>query len=241
LLLLPVVATGQDVVTVAVASNFSVAVDEIATQFRASTGHRVRVTTASTGKLYAQIVNGAPFDILLAADSARPRILESSAVGVPGTRFTYAIGELVLWSRQLSDCRDALDDSGDMRVAIANPETAPYGAAAREFLQHAGLWKSLGPQLVIGESISQALQFVASGNAQLGFIARSQLQLPSLPDDSCTWPVPPTSHAPIEQQAILLQHGRDIVGAKHFLQFLRGDAGRVIIERHGYRLPESSE
>lgn len=227
--------------TVAVASNFSVTIDEIAAQFTTDTGHRVRLIPASTGKLHAQIVNGAPFDVFLAADSDRPQRLEASGAAVPGTRFTYAIGELVLWSRQLADCRGALDDPGGMRIAIANPATAPYGAAAREFLQQAGLWESVKPRLVIGESISQALQFVASGNAQLGFIASSQLRAPSLPDATCTWPVPTALYAPIEQQAILLQHGRDTDGARRFLQFLHSDSGRVIIERHGYRLPELSK
>lgn len=227
--------------TVAVASNFSVTIDEIAAQFTTDTGHRVRLIPASTGKLHAQIVNGAPFDVFLAADRDRPQRLEASGAAVPGTRFTYAIGELVLWSRQLADCRGALDDPGSMRIAIANPATAPYGAAAREFLQQAGLWDSVRPRLVMGESISQALQFIASGNAQLGFIASSQLRAPSLPDATCTWPVPTALHAPIEQQAILLQHGRDSDGAQRFLQFLRSDSGRVIIERHGYRLPELSK
>jgi molybdate transport system substrate-binding protein len=241
LILLPVAATGEDFVTVAAASNFSAAIDDIATQFAANTGQRIRVTTASTGKLYAQVVNGAPFDVLLAADSARPGMLEASGAGVPGTRFTYAIGELVLWSRQFGDCRAALNDPGDAHIAMANPDIAPYGVAAREFLQQAGLWESVRSQLVIGENVSQALQFVASGNAQLGFIAGSQLLAPSLPEASCTWPVPPSLHAPIEQQAILLQHGAKASGARRFLQFLRSDAGRVIIERHGYRLPELSE
>jgi len=228
-------------VTVAAASNFSLAVDDLAAQFTETTGQRLRVTTASTGKLYAQVVNGAPFDVLLAADTARPESLEATGGGVPGTRFTYAIGELVLWSRRFDDCRAALDNPGNARVAIANPDIAPYGAAARDFLQQAGLWQSVRPQLVFGENISQALQFAASGNAQLGFIARSQLQVPSLPDATCTWRVPSWTHAPIEQQAILLQHGAGADGARRFLQFLRSDAGRVIIERHGYRLPELSE
>jgi len=228
-------------VTVAAASNFSAAIDDLASQFTASTGQRIRVTTASTGKLYAQVVNGAPFDVLLAADSARPESLEASGTGVPGTRFTYAIGELVLWSRRIDDCRETLDSPGNARIAMANPEIAPYGAAAREFLQQAGLWESIRPRLVIGENISQALQFAASGNAQLGFIARSQMQAPSLPNATCTWPVPSSMHSPIEQQAILLQHGAGADGARRFLQFLRSDAGRVIIERHGYRLPELSE
>lgn len=227
--------------TVAAASNFALAVDDITAQFTAVTGQRVRVTTASTGKLYAQVVNGAPFDVLLAADSERPANLEASGAGIPGSRFTYAIGELVLWSRQFDNCREALENFGDAHIAVANPDIAPYGAAAREFLRQAELWESARPQLVIGENVSQALQFVASGNAQIGFVARSQLQAPSLPEASCTWPVPPSMHAPIEQQAILLPHGANVDGARRFLQFLRSDAARVIIKRHGYLLPELSE
>jgi molybdate transport system substrate-binding protein len=228
-------------VAVAAASNFSAAVQDIAEQFTLDTGHVVRITTASTGKLYAQISNGAPFDLLLAADAERPSLLEESGAAVPGTRFTYAIGELILWSRQLDDCRGALDKLGNRRLAIANPETAPYGVAAREFLTEARLWESVRPRLVIGENISQTLHFVASGNAALGFIARSQLQVRSLPDATCSWPVPVSMHAPIEQQAIQLRHGLDNESAKQFLYFLRSDAGRVIIARHGYRLPELSE
>lgn len=223
------------------ASNFAATARDIARQFSQESGFQVRITTASTGKLYAQIVNGAPFDILLAADAERPQRLAASGAGVPGTRFTYALGGLVLWSRQVDDCRETLrhDDGG--RVAIANPETAPYGAAARSFLERSGLWESLRGRLVIGENIAQTLQFAASGNAQLGFIARSQLQSPSLPRATCSWPVPATMHSGIDQQAILLRRGADAEGAKSFLTYLRGAAGRAIILRHGYRLPEVKE
>jgi molybdate transport system substrate-binding protein len=241
LILLPVAATGEEYVTVAVASNFAATARDIAGQFSRESGVEVRITTASTGKLYAQIVNGAPFDILLAADAERPQRLEDAGAAVPGTRFTYAIGGLVLWSRQVDDCREALRRDGQGRIAIANPETAPYGAAARSFLQRSGLWESLSGRLVIGENIAQTLQFAASGNAQLGFIARSQLRAPSLPQASCSWPVPEAMHSDIDQQAIILQRGADAEGAKSFLSFLRGDAGRAIILRHGYRLPEVKE
>ena len=223
------------------ASNFSSTAREISEQYSQLSGFQVRITTASTGKLYAQIVNGAPFDILLAADSERPRRLEATGAGVPGTRFTYALGALVLWSRQVDDCHAALQRADGGRIAIANPETAPYGAAAKTFLQQSGLWDSLRDRLVVGENISQTLQFAASGNAELGFIARSQLQAPSLPPASCSWPVPETMHAAIDQQAILLQPGANAEGAKLFLEFLRDDAGRAIIMRHGYGLPEVEE
>jgi molybdate transport system substrate-binding protein len=224
-----------------VASNFSSTAREISEQFSNVSGYRVRITTASTGKLYAQIVNGAPFDVLLAADVERPQRLETTGAGLPGTRFTYALGALVLWSRQVDDCRAALERADGGRIAIANPGTAPYGAAAKSFLQRSGLWDSLRDRLVVGENISQTLQFAASGNAELGFIARSQLQAPSLPPASCSWQVPETLHARIDQQAILLRRGADAAGAKAFLEFLRGDAGRAIILRHGYGLPEVME
>jgi molybdate transport system substrate-binding protein len=224
-----------------VASNFASTARDISEQFSRKSGTRVRITTASTGKLYAQIVNGAPFDILLAADTERPLRLETSGAGVRGTRFTYALGALVLWSRQVDDCRAELQRADGGRIAIANPETAPYGAAARSFLRQSGLWDSLGDRLVVGENISQTLQFAASGNAALGFIARAQLQTPSLPPASCSWPVPETMHARIEQQAILLQRGADGIAAKSFLRFLRGEAGRAIIRRHGYGLPEVTD
>ena len=186
MILLPVAASGEDYVTVAVASNFASTAREISEQFSRASGFRVRITPASTGKLYAQIISGAPFDILLAADAERPTRLETEGKGVPGTRFTYALGALVLWSRQVADCREALQRADGGRIAIANPVIAPYGAAAKSFLQQSGLWDSLRDRLVVGENISQTLQFAASGNAQLGFIARSQLQAPSLPPASCS-------------------------------------------------------
>ncbi len=241
LILVPVAATGEDYVTVAVASNFTATARDIAARFAEQSEYEVRITAASTGKLYAQILNGAPFEVLLAADAERPERLETSGAGVPETRFSYALGALVLWSRQVDDCRAALHSSDGGRIAIANPETAPYGAAAKSFLLHSGLWESLRGRLVIGENIAQTLQFAASGNAQLGFIAGSQLQAPSLPAASCTWPIPETMHDPIDQQAILLQRGAASEGAKSFLAFLRSSAGRAIIRRHGYSLPEVKE
>ena len=240
-MLLPVAAAGEDYVTVAVASNFGATAREIAVRFEQDADYEIRITTASTGKLYAQVVNGAPFDVLLAADAERPRRLEVQGAGVAGTRFTYARGMLVLWSRTADDCRAALRNADGGRVAIANPETAPYGAAARSFLQQAGLWEAVRERLVIGENIAQTLQFAASGNAELGFIARSQLQAPSLPPASCNWPVPESMHDPIDQQAILLQRGAASHGAQAFLSFLRSDAGRAIILRHGYGLPVAGD
>ena len=227
--------------TVAAASNFAAAAREIAADFEASSGFDARVSTASTGKLYAQIVNGAPFDVLLAADSDRPQRLEASMVGVSGTRFTYAIGTLVLWSRQVDDCRGVLANPGDIRIAIANPQTAPYGTAAQQYMERTGLWQAARSRLVTGDNIAQALHFVASGNAEIGFIAGAQMNAPSLPAATCAWPVPDKLHDPIEQQAILLRRGAGNRAAAAFLSYLQGEEGRGAILRHGYRLPGGNE
>lgn len=231
-------------ITVAVASNFRVTIQDIVELFEGDTGHSVRLSFGSTGKLYAQISNGAPFDVLLAADAERPRKLEKSGRSIVGTRFTYAIGRLVLWSRdpalEDSDCRSHLEDLGKDHLAVANPETAPYGAAAREYLMHAGLWERVQAQLVFGENIAQTMQFVASGNASLGFIAEAQTLISGLPTATCTWPVPAELHQPIEQQAILLQRAADKPTAADFLEFLRSQAVREIIVRHGYALAEGA-
>ena len=229
-----------DSLLVAVASNFTATAQEIAAEFHIDSGHDVRISGASTGKLFVQIQNGAPFDVLLAADSARPERLESFGFGVRNSRFTYAIGQLVLWSRnpaiKQSACREHLRQLGSAHLAIANPDTAPYGAAARQTLMQLGLWDRVQPRLVIGENIAQSLQFVASGNASLGFVAKSQIGNARLPEASCLWEVPPDFHAPIEQQAILLQRAANNPVAHAFLEFLRSESGRAIIARNGYLL-----
>lgn len=233
-----------DSITVAVASNFRVAMQDIVERFEADTGHSVRLSFGSTGKLYAQISNGAPFELLLAADAERPRELEKSGHAIAGTRFTYAIGRLVLWSRDPAlagaDCRSHLEDLGADHLAVANPATAPYGAAAREYLMAAGLWERVQSQLVVGENIAQTMQFVASGNASLGFIAEAQTLDSRLPVATCMWPVPEDLHQPIEQQAILLQRAADNQVAADFLEFLGSAVARTIVARHGYAVPEGT-
>ena len=235
-------SVGAESITVAVASNFTATLQDLAARFEVESGHSVRVSSASTGKLYAQIINGAPFEVLLAADVERPRLLEISGHGVAASRVTYAIGRLELWSRDPAlreiDCRRGLENLGRQRLAIANPDTAPYGRAARETLISLGLWERVQPQLVVGENIAQTLQFVASGNARLGFIAATQSLDVRLPDATCAWPVPPELHRPIEQQAILLKRAADKSTVADFMEFLRGSAGRAIIARHGYALPD---
>ena len=237
---LSTVAARADSILVAVASNFNTTAAEIVKEFRAESGHDVRISSASTGKLFVQIENGAPFDVLLAADSARPERLEASGHGVQNSRFTYAIGQLVLWSRdpdiEVSECRERLEHLESDRLAIANPDTAPYGAAARQLLKRLGLWDGLQSRLVIGENVAQTLQFVASGNASLGFVAMSQIDNDRLPEPSCSWIVTPDLHDAIEQQAILLDRAAGNPVAREFLQFLRSESGRMIISRSGYLL-----
>ena len=229
-------------ITVAVASNFTTTLHDLTMEFEAESGHSVRISSASTGALYAQITNGAPFDVLLAADTERPRLLEASGHGVAGSRFTYAIGHLVLWSRNPAltgaDCRAQLENLGQQRLAIANPETAPYGAAGRETLIGLNLWGRVQGQLVVGRNIVQTLQYVASGNASLGFIAGNQVLDQRLPKVTCSWPVPPELHRAIEQQAILLRRGAENSVASDFLSFLRDETGREIVKHNGYAVPD---
>lgn len=227
-------ALADDTVTVAVASNFSRAAAELSARFVDETGIAVRISNASTGTLYAQILNGAPFDIFLAADAERPAQLEQSGYTVAGSRFTFATGALVLWSRSASDCHKALRKDGIGHVALANPATAPYGKAAVEYLSGAGYWDAVSERAVYGENINQALQFVATGNAVIGLIAKSQLMAPQLPEATCTWEVPASSHSGLEQQAVLLARAAGNDDARRFFEYLSSEAAQAIISRHGY-------
>ena len=228
-------------ITVAVASNFRTTLLEIAEQYEVLNGHAVRISAASSGKLYAQISNGAPFDVFLSADAERPRRLESAGIAIDGSRFTYAIGNLVLWSRDPAfagkDCKNSLEKLQVSRLAIANPVTAPYGTASRQTLENLGIWTEAQSRLVIGENISQALQFTASGAATLGLVAATQIKNPNLPATSCLWPVPNYLHSPIEQQAVRLRTGANARLVAKFTAFLRSDAASATILRHGYSLP----
>jgi molybdate transport system substrate-binding protein len=230
---------GAETINAAIASNFAVPAAELVVRFEQLTGHQVRVSTASTGLLYAQIRNGAPYSVLLAADAERPRLLEESGDAVAGTRFSYAIGGLVLWSADpaLADanCRDQLDNLESMRLAIANPLTAPYGVAAKQFLMRADVWNETEDNLVYGENIAQTLQFVATRNASMGLVAAAQMTDERLPATTCQWPVPASMHDAIEQQAILVKD--DEVG-RAFLAFLGSAEGREIIRAHGYEVSD---
>lgn len=238
--LLPRVLPAEEIVTVAVASNFAKTATAVAAAFTENTGVTVRISSGSTGKLYAQIINGAPFDIFLSADARRSELLEQSGLIVSGSRSDYAIGRLVLWSRDEKlrgkDCRDVLRRVEYSRLALANPGTAPYGEAAREVLQAVGLWASASERAVFGENIAQTLQFAATGNATLAFVARSQLKDPNLPEATCAWTVPESLHATLHQQLVLLKRARSNVGARRFVEFLGSPAAKEIIRRHGYRV-----
>lgn len=224
----------DEVVTVAVASNFSRPAAELSAKFQDETGIAVRVSSGSTGKLFAQILNGAPYDIFLAADAERPSLLVEAGHAASDSRFTYAQGALVLWSGDAKDCLAVLEGEGGGYVALANPETAPYGRAAVEFLSNAGYWDSVSGRAVYGENINQTLQFVATGNAVAGFIARSQLTAPQLPATGCAWEVPDSSYSRIEQQAVLLVRAAANKNARRFFEYLRSDAAREVVTRHGY-------
>ena len=232
-------AVHAEPLTIAVASNFRSAAEELAGVYSETTGEDWRISSASTSKLYSQIRSGAPFDVFLAADSKHPQLLEQAGIAIEGSRRSYAIGGLVLWSRDSSlasgDCRAALDRLGKRRLAIANPRTAPYGNAARQFLVTAGLWERVEPRLVYGESIGQAMQFAATGNAQLGIVAASQVGNPDLPKATCAWKVPAELHEPIEQQLVLLSNKK---AALAFADFLGGEKARAILQDFGYGVPE---
>ena len=237
ILALPQLAWSGEVY-VAVASNFLNPLKEIAIRYKQDTGDRLILISGSTGKLYAQARHGAPFDIFLAGDSKGPALLEREGMGVIGTRFTYAIGALVLWGLERVQGEESLAQMSKGKLAIANPKTAPYGRAAQEVLESLGFWKKLQPSLVRGENIAQTLQFVATGNAMLGFVAKSQVQDPRFKFKGSHWEVPVDMHEPILQQAILLNPGLANSSAKQFLEYLHGAVAKKIMRSYGFRFLE---
>lgn len=229
-------------VRVAVASNFLNPLKVIAQQYEKRTGHEVRIITGSTGKLYAQIVHGAPFDLFLAADSKRPHLLEKSGKAMMGSRFTYALGRLALWSEKpdviSEDGVSTLRKMNFKRLAMANPKTAPYGLAASQTLKKLKLWEKLEARAVRGENIGQTFQFVLSGNVGLGFVALSQVLDPKNKSKGRYWKVPSDFHDPLNQDAILLERGDGNPAAIEFFEFLKSDTARKVILSYGYDQPE---
>jgi molybdate transport system substrate-binding protein len=226
-----------DDVLVAVAANFAAPMARLASAYTAATGHTLQLASGATGKFYSQIVAGAPFEVLLSADDETPQRLIAEGHAVAGSAFTYAVGQLVLWSATpgLVDAQGAVLASGRFqKLAIANPKTAPYGRAAVEVLAARGLTAALAPKLVTGESVAQAYQFVATGNAELGFVALSQVSAPGKALTGSMWRVPAALHAPIRQDAVLLKAGAHKPAAAALLQWLRSEPAQVLIRAHGY-------
>jgi molybdate transport system substrate-binding protein len=221
---------------VAVAANFTEPAREIAQAFKAATGNTASLSFGSSGQFYAQMSHGAPYEVFLSADADRPAAAERDGLGVGGTRFTYAIGRLVLYSTTpgLADGGAAVLKGGKFnKLSIADPAAAPYGTAAVQTLTRLGVYTALKPKIVQGASITQAYQFVDTGAAELGFVALSQVI--NVPGGS-RWTVPAADHAPIDQQAILLSPGRDNAAAKAFLAFLKGPQAVAIIRKYGYEV-----
>lgn len=234
-------AAQADEVTVAVAANFTAPMQEIATAFAEDTGHTAKTAFGSSGKFYAQIRNGAPFEVFLSADAATPARLTEDGMTVPGSIFTYALGSLVLWSADperipAGDGAAVLQAGNFRKLAITNPRTAPYGAAAIAVMQALGVEDALRPRFVQGENIAQTYQFVSTGNAGLGFVALSQVIKDGEIAVGSGWLIPNELHEPIRQDAVLLTRGADNPAAAALMDYLQGERARAIIHAYGYAL-----
>ena len=232
-------AAGAAEVQVAVAANFAVPLARIGEGFTAATGHTLKVSAGSTGKFYSQIVAGAPFAVLIAADDETPRRLIKEGHAIAGTSFSYAIGKLVLWSAQpgyVDDRGSVLATGQFAHLAMANPKVAPYGTAALEVLKARGLTDAVAPKLVTADSIAQAFQFVSTGNAELGFVALSQVVVPGKAVTGSYWLVPPGLHGEIRQDAVLLKAGEKNAAAVALLAYMKSAAARAVIQSFGYGL-----
>ncbi|WP_312565544.1 molybdate ABC transporter substrate-binding protein [Comamonas sp.] len=230
-------AAQAETISVAVASNFTAPMQKIAAEFAKDTGHKAELSFGATGKFYAQINNGAPFGVLLAADDTTPAKIANEGKGVADSRFTYAIGKLVLWSKQegyVDAQGDVLKTGKFQHVAIANPKLAPYGLAAEQTLTKLNVLDSIKPKFVQGENIGQTYQFAATGNAELGFVALSQVMEDGKIKSGSAWVVPADMHEPIRQDAIILNNAKDNVAAKALMDYLKGDKARAIITLYGY-------
>ncbi|HUW36615.1 MAG TPA: molybdate ABC transporter substrate-binding protein [Rhodocyclaceae bacterium] len=232
-------AAGADELQVAVAANFTAPIKALAPEFEKATGHKLQLSFGSTGKFYAQIRNGAPFEVLLAADETTPARLVEEGAALAGSRFTYAIGKLALWSAQagyVDEQGEVLKTGGFRHLAIANPKLAPYGAAAVATLRALGLLDAVRGKLVQAEDIAQTHQFVASGNAELGFVALSQVQKAGKLAAGSAWVVPAGLYQPIRQDAVILAPGRGKAAAQALMDYLKSDKARAVIASYGYGL-----
>jgi len=240
--LLAVFAFGSaraDEVQVAVAANFSAPIQAIAADFEKDTGHKLVTAFGATGQFYTQIKNGAPFEVFLAADDTTPQKLEAEGDAVKGSRFTYAVGTLALWSAKPGyvDAKgQVLADNTYRHLAIANPKAAPYGLAAIQVLARQGLTDTVKGKLVEGQNITQAYQFVSTGNAELGFVALSQIYKDGKVTSGSAWIVPANLHDPIKQDAIILDKGKDNPAAQALVDYLKGPKAAAVIKSYGYQI-----
>lgn len=226
-----------DDVTIAVAANFTAPMKQIAAGFEKDTGHKITASFGSTGQLYAHIKNGAPFEVFFSADSSTPTKLVAENAAVGTSQFTYALGKLVLWSAKFGfvDTDGGVLKLGNFdKIALANAKLAPYGAAAVETMRSLGVYDALQPKFVTGENIGQTFQFAATGNAQLGFVALSQVMKEGRITSGSAWIVDPKLYAPIKQDAVLLNRGKGRPAAEALLKYLRGDTALAIIKSYGY-------
>ncbi len=223
---------------IAVAANYAGAAEAVAAEFTRETGHTLQITTGATGKLFAQIAEGAPFDVMLSADAKTPARIEAEGLGVPGSSFTYAIGKLSLWSPDVGrigdDPKAALEAPETLFIAIANPDLAPYGVAAREAMQAMGVWDAVQPKIVMGQNIGQTFSMVDTGAAQVGFVAASALEGPGIAPKGSRHDIPQAMFTPIAQDAVLLNPGKDNPAARAFMDFLKGDAAKAVAVSFGY-------
>jgi molybdate transport system substrate-binding protein len=245
--LLPVVVCAQrQEVRIAAAADLKFAMGDLSEKFEKQTGTKVNVTYGSSGNFYSQIQNGAPFDLFFSADIEYPRQLEAAGLAEPGTLYKYAVGRIVIWTPADSKVDiakqgwPALLDARVEKIAIANPEHAPYGRAAVAALQKAGIYESVKAKLVYGENISQAAQFVQSGNAQAGIVAMSLAISPAMRGGK-QWAIPADMHPPIEQGAIILKNAKNKDAARSFLEFVKSSAGRSVLAKNGFEFPENFE
>jgi molybdate transport system substrate-binding protein len=237
--LLLAITAHADEAQVAVAANFTAPMKQIAADFEKATGHKAQLAFGATGKFYAQIRNGAPFEVLLSADDSTPAKLETEGAAVAGTRFTYAFGRLVLWSAKpgfVDDQGTVLKQGAFKYVSIANPKLAPYGAAAVEALSALKVLDSVQPKFVQAENIAQAHQFVATGNAEIGFVALSQVMKDGKIGAGSAWVVPANLHQPIKQDAVILANGKGKPAAEALMKFLQSDKAKAVIKSYGYDL-----
>ncbi|MEQ7918317.1 molybdate ABC transporter substrate-binding protein [Xanthomonas sp. WHRI 1810A] len=228
-----------DEVQVAVAANFTAPIQALARDFEQDTGHKLVASFGATGQFYTQIKNGAPFEVFLAADDTTPAKLEQENETVKGSRFTYAVGTLALWSAKegyVDDKGDVLKKNAYQHLSIANPKAAPYGLAATQVLDKLGLTDATKPKIVEGQSIAQAYQFVSTGNAELGFVALSQVYKDGKLNSGSAWIVPANLHEPIKQDAVILNKGKDNPAAKALMDYLKGPKAAAVIKSFGYQL-----